>query len=258
MAADVAGRRYRAWYAMLLRLYPRPFHERFGEGMAQNFHDLCRERRDARRGVFGLALWVFFETLSGIVRENVSHMTQLNKTMLRVALVALGLLMVPLVASRLVPGWNWPAGTFVFVYVLFFGTGMAYALIARRMGAWAYKAGVGLALVAGFVLGWATMVHMSETENPVNLVYFGVLAVGAVGAGLARLEARGMARALYAMAAALALAWVITQVLTTDTPAGPVWNVGVMHGGFVALFIASGLLFRHASLAGSKGMRADR
>ena len=59
MATNVAGRRYRTWYAMLLRLYPRPFRERFGEGMAQTFHDLCREHRDARRGLFGLALWIF-------------------------------------------------------------------------------------------------------------------------------------------------------------------------------------------------------
>ena len=61
-----------------------------------------------------------------------------------------------------------------------------------------------------------------------------------------------MARALFAMAAALAVAWVIAQVLSSDTPTGPVWNIGVMHGGFVLLFAAAGLLFRHASLAGSK------
>jgi len=36
MATKVAGRRYPTWCAMLLRLYPQPFHERFGEGMAQN------------------------------------------------------------------------------------------------------------------------------------------------------------------------------------------------------------------------------
>jgi len=172
----------------------------------------------------------------------------MKKTVLHVALLALALLIVPLVASRLVEGWNWPPGAFVFTYVLFFATGMTYALIAQTMNAWAYKAAVALALVAGFILGWATMVHMSETENPVNLVYFGVLAVGAVGAAIARLEARGMANALFAMATALSLAWLITQVLTSDTPAGPVWNVGVMHGGFVLLFTASGLLFRRASL----------
>src|SRR5437868_3134256 len=107
MATDVAGLRYRTWYAMLLRLYPQPFRERFGEGMAQSFHDLCREHRDARRGLFGLALWIFFETLGGIVMENIIRMNQLGKTMLRVALGALTALMVPLVASRVVDGWHW-------------------------------------------------------------------------------------------------------------------------------------------------------
>ena len=160
MATDVAIRRYRAPYALLLRLYPRPFHERFGEGMAQTFHDLSRERRGAQRGLLGFALWIFFETLAGIVRENATHMTQLRKPMLRAALVALGLWMVPLVASRVVDGWNWDAKAFVATYVLFFGTALAYQLIAGTMGAWAYKAGVGLALVTGFVMGWSNMVHM--------------------------------------------------------------------------------------------------
>src|SRR5215472_6035948 len=114
MATNVAGRPYRMLYALLLRLYPRPFRERFGEGMEQTFHDLCREYRDTRRGMFWFALWIFCETLVGIVREKTTHMSQLGKTMLRVALVALGLLMVPLVASQVVKGWNWPLGTFVF------------------------------------------------------------------------------------------------------------------------------------------------
>lgn len=242
-------------YGRLLRLYPRAFRERFGEGMAQTFRDLYRERRQTGRGVVGLVLFVVGETLAGIARENMMAMSPMGRTVWRVALVALGLLMAPLVGSQVVEGWNWGPGAFVVTYLLFFGTGMAYALIARTMDAWAYKAAVGLALGAGFVLGWATMVHLSETENAVNLVYFGVLAVGAVGAGLARLEARGMAKALFAMAAALAGAWVVTQVITTDTAAGPVWNVGVMHGGFVALFALSGWLFRRASLTGASAGR---
>jgi hypothetical protein len=249
MATNVAGRRYRTWYAMLLRLYPRPFRERFGEGMAQTFHDLCREHGDAGRGLFGFALWIFCETLVGIVRENITRMNQLGKTMLRVALVALGLLMVPLVASQMVDGWNWDAGTFVIVYVLFFGTGMAYAVIARKMGAWSYKAGVGVALVAGFALGWSNMVHVADSENPANLVYYSVLAMGGVGAWVARLEARGLARTLFAMAATLTL---IAVMLPSGAPPYLARNMVILHGVFVALFTASGLLFRHASLAGLK------
>jgi len=246
MATNVAGRRYRTWYAMLLRLYPRPFRERFGEEMAQTFHDLCREHEDAKRGLHGLALWIFFETSVGIVRENTIHMSQLGKTILRVALGALAVLMVPLVASRVVKGWNWSAGSFVFVYVLFFATGMVYALIARKMGVWSYKAGVGVALVAGFALGWSNMVHVADSENPANLWYYSVLAVGAVGSWLARLEARGLARTLFAMAATLAL---IAVMLPSGAPPYLARNMAIGHGVFVAMLIASGLLFRHASLA---------
>jgi hypothetical protein len=42
MATNVGGRRCPTWYAVLLRLYPRHFRERFGEGMAQTFRDLCQ------------------------------------------------------------------------------------------------------------------------------------------------------------------------------------------------------------------------
>lgn len=173
-------------------------------------------------------------------------MSQLGKTMLRAALVALGLLMVPLVASQVVEEWNWPPRAFALVYVLFFGTALAYALIARKMDSWAYKAGIGVALVAGFALGWSNMVHVVDSENPANLMYFSVLAVGVVGAWLARLEARGLAITLFAMALTLAL---IAVMLPSGAPPYLARNMAIGHGVFVALFTVSGLLFRHASLA---------
>ena len=245
MAANLPGRIYRAWYAKLLRLYPRLFREQFGEGMAQTFRDLCREHNDARRGLFGLALWIFLDTFAGIVRENITHMNQLAKTTLRVALGALAVLMVPLVASQIVDGWHWNAGAFVILYLLLFGMGMAYAAIARKMGAWSYKAGVGLALAAGFGLGWSNMVHVADSENPANLIYYSVLVVGAIGAGLARLKARGLARTLFAMAVVLAL---IAVMRPSGAPPYLARNMVIGHGILVTLFIASGLLFRHASL----------
>lgn len=249
MPAETACRRYQASYLLLLRFYPRPFRERFRTEMAQTFHDLCRERLDARRGLFGLAFWVYCETFAGIVRENTIHMSQMGKTILRVALVSLALLMVPLVASRLVAGWNWNPGAFVLVYFLFFATGMAYALIARRMDSWAYKAGVGVALVAGFVLAWSNMVHIADAENPAAFVYHGVLVLGVIGAWLARLEPRGLARTLFAMAAITA---VIALVLPSNAPPDFARRIAIGHAGWVVLFTVSGLLFRKASLAQSK------
>jgi hypothetical protein len=176
-------------------------------------------------------------------------MTQMNKTILQVALAALALLMVPLVASRVVDGWNWRPGGFVIVYVLFFAIGLAYALIARRMGAWTYKAGVGLALFGGFGLGWSNMVHVADSGNPANLIYYIVLAVGLIGASLARLHARGLAFTLFAMAATLAF---IAIILPSGAPPELARNMAVGHALLVMLFLTSGLLFRRASLAEAK------
>ncbi len=120
------------------------------------------------------------------------------------------------------------------VYVLFFATEMAYSLIARRMGARSYKAGVGVALVAGFALGWSNMVHVADSENPANLVYYSVLA-GGVGAWLERLRARGLAFTLFAMATTLAL---IAVMLPSGAPPDLARNMAIGHGVFVALFIA--------------------
>lgn len=172
-------------------------------------------------------------------------MRALTKTVLRVALGALGLLMAPIVASRVTEGWHWPAAAFVRVYVLFFATGMAYALIARRMGAWTYKAGVGLALAAGFALGWSNMVQMADSGHPERLVYNIVLVVGILGACLARLKARGLARTLFAMAATLAL---IAVVLPSGAPPDLAMRMAIGHVGLVVLFTVAGLLFRDASL----------
>ena len=173
-------------------------------------------------------------------------MSQLGKTMLRVALGALAALMVPLLASHFVKDWNWSAGSFVFVYVLFFMTGMVFALVARKMDAWSYKAGVGVALATGFALGWSNMVHVADSGNPANLAYYSVLAVGVGGAGVARLKARGLALTLFAMAATLAL---IAVMLPSGAPPYLARNMAIGHGFFAALFTASGLLFRHASSA---------
>jgi hypothetical protein len=247
MPINVVGRRYQTWYAMLLRLYPRPFRTRFGEGMAQTFHDLCREHAHARRSLFGFALWIFSETLVAIVREHITHMNQLAKTMLRVALGALAVWMVPVVAAQFVKDWHWGVGGFVRIYVLFFLTGMVYAVIARKMGAWAYKAGVGVALVSGLALGWSTMVQTADSGHPERLWYLSVLVVGIIGACLTRLKAPGLALTLFAMAAVLAL---MSVVLPSGAPSDMALRMAIGRGVFVSLFTASGLLLRHASLAG--------
>ena len=178
--------------------------------------------------------------------ENTIHLPR--KTILRVALGSFALLLVPLVASRLVPDWNWNPGAFVFVYLLFFATGMAYALIASRMETWSYKAGVAVALVTAFALAWSNMVQVADSGHPENLVYYVVLVIGLVGASLARLRPQGLSRTLFAMAATLAL---IAVALPSGAPHDLARNMAFGHALSVALFTTSALLFRHATLTQS-------
>lgn len=68
--------RCRKWYARLLRLYPGEYRRRFGQGMEQTFHDLCREHSRSGRGLFRVLLWTFLETFAGALRENADRALQ--------------------------------------------------------------------------------------------------------------------------------------------------------------------------------------
>lgn len=67
----------RTLYQSLLTLYPRAFRERFGVSMLQTFNDLCHERqRQTRQSLLGFVLWVFCETVVGIIQEHTRQIKQ--------------------------------------------------------------------------------------------------------------------------------------------------------------------------------------
>jgi len=186
--------RYRNLYAKLLRLYRKPYRERFGEGMEQTFNDLCRERREVGDGLFGFVLWVFAETSAGIIRENIRFVLAQNITRRLIvwAVVVALILLIPLVAMQFTSEVNWTLSDFVFAGVLLFGAGLTYEL-ARKAGGIAYRAAVGVALAAAFLLVWinGAVGIIGNEDNPANLMYGGVLAVGIIGAMIARFQATG-------------------------------------------------------------------
>src|SRR5688500_16280749 len=100
MASDRSIRRYRRWYARLLRLYPRPFRQRFAEPMEQTFSDLARERREANQGLIGFAIGAFADTSAQIMRENMTQLMETNNVIRwgRWVLVTAALLAVPALA----------------------------------------------------------------------------------------------------------------------------------------------------------------
>ena len=242
MADDHRKARYGKLYARLLRLYPRPFRERFAKGMGQTFNDLCRERTETGKGLFTFALWAFCETFIGIMRESFMH----YKSIIRVAIGTAFILLVPLLA-----GWPWDLTDFVVAGTVLSGVGVAYELIARRSEKTVYRVAFGIGLLTAFLLGWvngAVGIIGNEGQSA-NLMYGAVFAVGFIGSLLARFKPRGMARTLFAAALVQISVPVIALIIWPQISWGGAGLVGVfvLNAFFAALFVVSGLLFQRAA-----------
>jgi hypothetical protein len=79
---------------------------------------------------------------------------------------------------------------------------------------------------------------------PATGMYFGVLAVGLIGALIARFRPRRRARPLFVMALAQALVPVIALIIGTPDFAPGVVQVFCVNAVFVMLFVGSAMLFR--------------
>ena len=114
----------------------------------------------------------------------------------------------------------------------------------------AYRFAAALSLVAALLIVWlnvAAGLIGIEDDDPANLLYVGVLAIGFIGAIIARFQPWGMARALFTTALAQALVGAIA--LKLPNTAGSL-QIVIVHGVFVALFPGAALLLRYAARKG--------
>ena len=134
--------------------------------------------------------------------------------------IAIGAGLIPLIplVLTLLGKWQWDQpGVYVLAFVLLFGSGLTYELVAKKMENKAYRFAVGLAVGTAFIVSWVNLVRVSESENVANLLCYGVPAIGA-----------------------MLFLWRIR----------PAPGVAIGFGGsafFATLFVASALLFRRAS-----------
>ncbi len=158
MASKQSIPHYRQLYATLLRLYPAPYYSHFGESMEQTFSDLLRERADEKQGgVFALAAWMFVETATGIMRENITFGIMRNKNILRIFLGTAVILAIPLIAMQFSDDVDWKLADFVIIGSLLIGTGLVYELVVRKVKNINYRIALGLALFAALFLAWVEL-----------------------------------------------------------------------------------------------------
>jgi hypothetical protein len=158
-------------------------------------------------------------------------------------------LLLPLVAMQFTEEVDWDVADFVVAGALLLGVGLAYELAVRMTRDTSYRAAVGVALAAALLLAWVNgaVGIIGSEDNEANLMFGGVLAVGVLGAVLARFQPLGMARALFATALAHGLVAVIALTAGLGAPANGPREILILNAFFVGLFVASALLFRKAA-----------
>jgi hypothetical protein len=167
------------------------------------------------------------------------------------AALAAVVLLLPLVAMQFTSEVAWDEADFAVAGAMLFAACGTYESAARVTRSVAYRIAAGIAVLTVVILAWLNLAVgiIGSEDNPANLMFGGVLAVGIVGAFIARMQPHGMARAL----AATALAQATVGVVALIAGFGPVgangpWPLVVLTGVFAALWLASAWLFRKAAL----------
>lgn len=153
--------------------------------------------------------------------------------------IAATLLLLPLIAMQFTAEVDWTVADFILFGAMLGTAGGVFELAAKMTPSKAYRAATGVALAAAFILVWinGAVGIIGNEENPANRMYYGVLAVGIIGAIIARRQPKGMVRATVAMAIAQILIAIIVLVVGLG-------DTFVVTGFFVLLWLTSAWLFK--------------
>lgn len=172
-----------------------------------------------------------------------------NKSLAGLALATAAILMIPLIGMQFSDEIVWTLSDFVIMGAILFGTGLAYLFVTQKSSHAAFKAAVAFALFTGFFLIWSNMAVgiIGSENNAINLLYFGVIAAGVIGAIISRFEPEPLAKVMYVMAALTSVIAITAIILGVHhLPESSLMEITGVNGFFMFLFVVSGLLFRYA------------
>jgi hypothetical protein len=256
------------WVRFYTRGLPTPIAQRRVDEIDADLHDhIAHERADGTsdrrialgivsrmaRGLVADAAWRGRHAKATAHPSSSEEAMKKHKTayrsVVRVALAAAFILLLPLVAMQMTDEVVWGVADFVVAGALLVGTGLLLELAVKKAGTIAYRAAVGVALAAALLLVWINLAVgiIGEPDELANVMYVGVLAVGIAGTVIARLRPEGMARALLATALAQALVALIALIAGKASPVSSVSEIVGVNALFVGLFVGSAWLFRHAA-----------
>lgn len=169
-----------------------------------------------------------------------------------VAFATILLLMIPFFAMLFSSGVDWSLGDFFFAGILLFGTGFTYVLLTRKANTSTYKAGAAVGLFTGLFLIWVNLAVgiIGSEDNPVNMIYFGVIGFGILGAVKSRFKSHGLSITMFVLSFVLFLIAVVVLIYAwiqnADFTTRKIMTYIGAHGLFILLFLISGVLFRQS------------
>lgn len=112
--------------------------------------------------------------------------------------------LVPLAAKLLIAGMLWTPFDFIVWGVMLLVAAGLCEIGLRLSGQLAYRAGLVVAVGTSFLIVWSNLAVgiIGSEDNPLNLMFFGVILIPIVGAFLTRFRAKGMALIMAVTAAA--------------------------------------------------------
>ena len=147
---------------------------------------------------------------------------------------------------------NWGPEDFMVMGLLLGGSGFAIELGARFSKKGPYRWGMAIAVIGALLMVWANLAVgiIGSEENPANAMFGGVLAVGLLGALLARFKPKGMEWAMVATAVAQLAVGVIAWVGGNPIPVFTLVYIGI--------WMASGHLFGKADKTSARSQALVR
>lgn len=161
------------------------------------------------------------------------------------------LFLLPVIAQQTWNEMDWGAEDFItWGMMLLVALGL-FELTMRSSHNWSYRFGAAIAIGAAFLLVWVNLAVgiIGGEDNAANLMYGGVLAVGAVGAVLARFKPRGMVRAMTAMAVVTVLAGAVGLLTGSGEGTEPYWFRAIVGSTLFwgTAWLVSAALFQNAA-----------
>jgi len=161
------------------------------------------------------------------------------------------LLLLPLIAMQFTAEVDWDEADFIVMGAMLAIACGTVELAMRASGNAAYRLGAIVAVGAGFLLVWINLAVgiIGSEDNVLNLVYAGVLMVAVIGSAISAFKPAGMARALFATAAAQMIVTVAALAWGRGAwePPGAA-GIFALNMFFAALWLLSGGLFRRSAL----------